>query len=68
MDNEALREIKNKLMEYAKNRAPSQNSTDDQLKNLIWFADQLGFYDASDFLKNLLKTTDLPYWYGFGVD
>lgn len=32
-----------------------QDSTNDQLKDLIRFANKLGFYDASDLLKTITK-------------
>lgn len=32
-----------------------QDSTNEQLKDLIEVANRLGFYDASDYLKNILS-------------
>lgn len=34
---------------------PDSRSTNDQLKDLVFIANQLGLYDAADVVKNLVK-------------
>lgn len=36
-----------------------QDSTMDQLKDLRWIANKFGFYDASDYLKMLIKEWEI---------